>query len=263
MTFFWLKKAVAYFLMPLPFSLLLLTVGFIFTAFSRRSRRGWFFLGLGFLTLLLASHKQVGLRLLTPLEAAYPALPDLTPPHAIPAALAGCHFIVVLGGGQSDNPAFPALQSLSSSAFARAVEGARLARALPDAKLIVSGPAVAANESHADRLARAIGSLDIARDRFVKIEHARDTEDEAHAVRELVGDAPVALVTSAWHMPRAMALFRAAGVNALACPTDFQARPNADFRWDDWTFDTTGLDRTTMAVHERLGLWWLRLRGRI
>ena len=90
-----------------------------------------------------------------------------------------------------------------------------------------------------------------------------DTKHEAHATRAIVDEAPVALVTSAWHMPRAMALFRAAGVNVVPCPTDFQARPNTDFRWTDWTFDISGLDRTTFAVHEYLGLWWLRLRRKI
>jgi uncharacterized SAM-binding protein YcdF (DUF218 family) len=261
--FFWLKKVISYFLMPLQLSLLLLLLGVVWLAFRRRARVGWTLLLSGLFVLLVASEKQVGLGLLSPLEAQNPPMPDLTPPHPIPAALAACHYIVVLGGGHTDNPFLTPLQSLSPSAFGRATEAARLALALPETKLIVSGPANGAHESHAERLVKAIGEFGIARARFTKIENARDTEDEAHATRAIVGEAPVALVTSAWHMPRAMALFRAAGVNVVPCPTDFQARPNLDFRWNDWTFDISGLDRTTLAVHEYLGLWWLRLRRKI
>lgn len=261
--FFWLKKLISAFLMPLQFSLLLLTAGVLLVALRRRVRLGWWLLVSGLVVLLAASNKQVGLRLLSPLEARYPSIPDLSPPHALPPELARCRYIVVLGGGHTDNPMLPPLQSLSPSAYGRAVEAARLALALPDARLIVSGPANGDNESHAERLVKAIGEFGIARDRFIKIEHARDTEDEAHAAHAIAGAAPVALVTSAWHMPRSMALFRGAGVDALACPSDFQARPNIDFRWNDWTFDLTGLDRTTLAVHEYLGLCWLRLRGKI
>jgi len=256
---FWLKKAVSYFLMPLQLALVLMVAGFWLGRLRSRARLGRFLLFAGLVLLLLASHKQVGLRLLAPLEAAYPAILD---PARSPA-LARCQYIVVLGGGHADNAALPALQSLSGSALARITEAVRLARALPEARIIVSGPAVGDHPSHAAKLAAAAASLGVNPARFIKIETARDTEEEAAAARALVGSAPVALVTSASHMPRAAALFRAAGIDTLPCPTDFQARGNDEFRADDWTFDLTGLQRTTVAVRERLGLLWLRLRGRI
>jgi uncharacterized SAM-binding protein YcdF (DUF218 family) len=61
-------------------------------------------------------------------------------------------------------------------------------------------------------------------------------------------------------MPRAAALFRRAGVNALPCPADFTARPNEDFRFVDLTWDTASLERSTWAVRERLGMLWVKLR---
>ena len=69
-----------------------------------------------------------------------------------------------------------------------------------------------------------------------------------------------ALVTSAWHMPRAASLFRKAGVDFAPCPADFISRGNLRFRWVDLTWDSESLERSTLALHEWIGLLWLRLR---
>jgi uncharacterized SAM-binding protein YcdF (DUF218 family) len=198
-----------------------------------------------------------------PLESQYASVPELREGAAPPPELAACRYVVVLGGGHSDTPGLSATQRLSPSALGRVVEGVRLLRALPSATLIVSGPAVGNNPSHARVLAEAARSLGIGNRSVELIDTARDTEDEAAAVRRIAGDAPVALVTSAWHMPRAAALFRKAGVKALPCPADYSARPNADFRWVDLTWDTASLERSTWAVRERIGMMWARLRGKI
>jgi uncharacterized SAM-binding protein YcdF (DUF218 family) len=213
--------------------------------------------------LLLFSNKVVSTWLVRPLESRYASIPELTAGIPPPPALADCRYVVVLGGGHSDTPGLPVTHQLSPSALGRLVEGVRLLRALPNARLIVSGPGVGGNPSHASVLARAAESLGIDPRRISLIDTARDTEDEAAAVRVLVGHERIALVTSAWHLPRAAALFRTAGVETLPCPADFSARPNVDFRWVDLTWDTASLERSTWAVRERLGYLWLRLRGKI
>jgi len=170
---------------------------------------------------------------------------------------------VVLGGGQSDMRGLAATSQLSPGSLGRLVEGVRLLGQLPLGWLIVSGPAYGRNRSHAATLAQAAVSLGVDRSRILLIETALDTEDESGAVKAIVGDAPVALVTSACHMPRAAALFRAAQVNALPCPADFNARFDPEFRWVDLNWDVASLERSTLAVHERLGYFWLWLRGRL
>jgi uncharacterized SAM-binding protein YcdF (DUF218 family) len=59
-----------------------------------------------------------------------------------------------------------------------------------------------------------------------------------------------------------MALFRHAGVAAVACPADFRSHAEDAFTWDDLLWDVGGLERSTLAVHERLGYLWIWLRGR-
>jgi uncharacterized SAM-binding protein YcdF (DUF218 family) len=144
------------------------------------------------------------------------------------------------------------------------MEGVRLAQRLPATQLILTGPGIITNDlTHGAVLAQAAQSLGVTPARTELLTSARDTEEEIKALRERFGDTPVALVTSAWHMPRTMAYARKAGLNALPCPADFTARPNEQFRWNDWTCDLTGLERSTKAIYERLGTLWARLRGQI
>ena len=154
-------------------------------------------LTIGLVLLIAFSNKAVSRRLITPLEAAYPPIPELTPSSPVPAELAACRYIVVLGGGHGDMPGLPATNKLSTSGLGRLIEGVRLARALPDAMVIFSGPSDGRGEAHARVLARAAESLGLAVHRIRLIETAHDTEDEAQAVKAIAGDGKVALVTGA------------------------------------------------------------------
>jgi uncharacterized SAM-binding protein YcdF (DUF218 family) len=260
---FWAKKFVSFWLMPVPVCLVLLGAGLALLCFTRFVRLGRGLVLAGTILLLLFSNKVVSTWLVRPLESRYAPMPEMRGEVAPPAELAACQYLVVLGGGHSDTAALAPLTQLSPSARSRLVEGVRLMRVLPNTQLIVSGPPAGDNPSHASVLARAAESLGIERRRILLVETAHDTEDEADAVRQIAGPAPVGLVTSAWHMPRAAALFRKAGVTTLPCPADFSARRNRDFRWSDLTWDTASLERSTWAVRERIGYLWVWLRRKV
>jgi uncharacterized SAM-binding protein YcdF (DUF218 family) len=260
--FFWLKKLLGFWLMPLPVCLALLVVGLGLAGSARRARLGRRLLLAGVALLLLFTNKTVSVWLVRPLEARYPAIPELRADVPPPPALAACRFVLVLGSGNGHSAGLSATNQLSVSALARITEAVRLLRVLPEARLIVSGPAESNHPSHATVLARAAESLGVGPGRIVFIDQARDTEDESLAASRIISDAPFALVTSAWHMPRAIALFRRAGLAPLPCPADFTAHPNDEFHWDDLWWDTASLERSTWAVHERLGYLWIWLRGK-
>ena len=256
--FFWLKKALGFWAMPLPFCLTLLIVGLWLMRKPRRARAGRVLAITGVALLVLLSNKFVSFWLVHPLEAGYAAIPELRA-EAIPPSLAACKFVVVLGSGNGNTPGLSATNRLSPSALARITEAVRLLRALPDAKMIVSGPAEGTHPSHATVLARAAESLGIDPGRIVYIDHARDTEEESLATNRLVGDAPFALITSAWHMPRAVGCFRAAGWNVLPYPVDYRTLPR-----DQWPLlDTLGqLTLFSVAAKEWVGLIGYHLMGR-
>jgi len=116
--------------------------------------------------------------------------------------------------------------------------------------------------SHASVLAAAAVSLGVDPARIVRLDTPRDTDDEAAEVRRRFGREPFALVTSAWHMRRAMALMRHNGLNPFPCPADYQAQPPDHPRFSDYTWDSESLGRSTWAIYERIGYVWEWLRGR-
>ena len=258
---FALKKWISYFLMPLPFCLLCAAVGLILLR-TKRAKLGRRLLILSAVLMVLFTNRIFSHSLLRPLEFRYPAIPELREGAALPPALAKCRYVVVLGAGNANTPGRPALSQMSSAGLARITEGVRLLRALPEAKLVVSGPPVGNLPSHATMLARSAISLGIAPDRIVLIEQVRDTEDESIAVQKRIGREPFALVTSAFHMPRSVALFRHVGLDPVPCPTDFVAHDDGRWHWTDLLWDPESLDRSTRAVRERIGYLWIWLRGR-
>lgn len=259
--FFWLKKLLGYWVNPVPVFVILLVVAALLLRSKRRARLGRTLVTITAVLFLLLANKLVSTALVRPLETRYPAIPELTA-SALPADVAKCRYVVVLGSGNADTPGLSAFDELSVSGRARITEAVRILHALPGAQLIVSGPAVDSPISHATVLERTAISLGVDPSRIQRIEHARDTEDESLAVKRRVGDAPVMVVTSAWHMPRAMALFRAAGVPAVACPTDYCSQWDGRFHWRDLIWDVESVDRSTVAIRERVGYVWISLRGK-
>lgn len=260
---FALKKFVSYWLMPLPFCLTLLTIGVVFSWSRRRQKLGRWLVTATLGLLLVLSNKVVSTWLIQPLEYAYPSMPDFAAGEPLPAELAECRYVVVLGGGHGDTPGLNALNKLSESARARITEGVRLLRALPEARLIVSGQGAPGEPSHAQILAQCAESLGVAPDRILRLDSARDTEEETLALREIAGEARFALVTSAWHMRRAAALMRHAGLHPVPCPTDYKARPSLHPPLADYTWDLESLGRSTWAIYERIGYLWAALRGKV
>ena len=260
---FWLKKAITFCLMPFNVSLGLLVFGVLISTRKKWAGFGRMLTLCGVLLLLLASNRQVGLWLLRPLELQYQPIPELTTNDHLPTNLYACRYIVVLGGGHADTQLLPSTSKLSSYALGRITEAVRLARLLPEATIITTGPAYADLPSHAQILGSAAVSLGVDPQRFVFLENGRDTENEVIMIKAKLGEAPFALVTSAWHMPRAMALMRHAGLNPLACPTNFLTRSNDRFTWSEYLCGLDGLENSTWAIYERLGYQWARLRGLI
>lgn len=258
---FLLKKFIAAWLMPVPLCLALLAAGLVLSRGGRRPRLGRGLILAAAVLLALLSNRFVSSRLLAPLESQYPAIPEIAPGTPAPAPLAGCTIIVVLGGGHSPMKGVSATGQLSTSALARITEGARLARALPGARLVVTGPGAPGEASHGAVLAAAARSLGVDGARITVLDKGLDTEDEAHEIAALAPHERVALVTSAWHMPRAASLFRKAGVTIVPCPVDFVARVGQGISLSAFGWDSESLEKSTRAIHERMGLLWIRMRG--
>jgi uncharacterized SAM-binding protein YcdF (DUF218 family) len=192
---------------------------------------------------LLFGLAPVGMLAVEPLENRFEIPADTSPVDGI---------IVLAGAEQVDLSRFH-LQPQVNAAGDRLTTFLMLANAHPQARLVHSG----ALESQIAR--RLILGAGIESSRVVFEDRARNTCESAPATRALV--VPTAgerwlLVTSAAHLPRAVACFRAVEWDVTPYPTDFRAGSSP------WSWDVVhNLDTLNFAAHEWLGLLYYRLRG--
>ena len=243
-----IKSLVKPFVMPLPIALTLILIGAVLLKFGRR-RGGFRFAASGMILIALASWGPVAERLLRPLEQRHAPLTDV-------AALGEVAAVVVLGGGWQPKPDWPISAQLNESSAIRLFEGLRLLRALPEARLIVSG-----GSRHGDLEPIAVGYAQAAREmgvpaeRILLLDTPVDTAQEAYAVKAALGmDRPFLLVTSASHMARAMRHFETAGLAPIAAPTHFRTGRRETERLKYWIPSADQLRKTERAVYEYLGL---------
>ncbi|MCP1727922.1 uncharacterized SAM-binding protein YcdF (DUF218 family) [Natronospira proteinivora] len=240
-------------LSPLPLVMLLAMAGLVLLVLGRRRLGGGLVLS-GVLLLGLFSNEPVARLLLSPLEDRYPPLENL-------AELEGVHSVVVLGSYASDIASRPATTRLSGVASLRLMEGIRIHKALPDSELVLTGGTVFAGSPSATVMSRAALSLGVNPLRLRTFPGPENTREEARILSESLGDAPFVLVTSASHMPRAMALCEKLGLNPIPAPTVWRASSRSDPR--RFAPSSAALAMTERAIHEYLGLAWSKLQGDI
>jgi uncharacterized SAM-binding protein YcdF (DUF218 family) len=241
---------------PLGLSLLLLAWGLLLLALGRRVGAGLVVsLALGWL--YAWSTPVVSDVVRASLEGAFAN----EPVEALPSADA----IVLLGGGVDPMPADWPYADLNSGAD-RVWHAARVYHAGKAPVVVVSGGRVPGREdrvSEAEAMRALLVDLGVPADAIVLEDRALSTRENAVFVAEelqRLGAGDVLLVTSALHMPRALASFAGLGLNPQPAPTDFSDRlpPDDIVRWLP---DAQSLARSTAALREYLGLWVYRWRG--
>lgn len=87
-----------------------------------------------------------------------------------------------------------------------------------------------------------------------------DTDDQAKNLSSLLGKENFALVTSAYHMPRSLYIFRAHGISPFPALADFQTK---DLSFDLASFvpGPGGLFDSQKVIKEHVGLLWELLKG--
>ena len=241
-------------LLPPAGPLLVAAVAVCWLWLGRRARPVAATLALGSLgTLWLLSCHAVAIALTSAL------LPPLPPPVAAGALTAArTQAVVVLGGGVLDQaPEFDAPQP-SSATMARLRYGIRLARTsglpLAFAGGLGWGGRGTVSEAEAAQLsARADFGFEV---RWLD-DRSHDTRENAQRLAQLLhpeGVRRIALVSDAWHLPRATLEFRNAGFEVVAAPTRSPlpaGRPALE-----WLPSSDGLAASRSALRE-----WLALRA--
>jgi uncharacterized SAM-binding protein YcdF (DUF218 family) len=196
--------------------------------------------------------------LILPLEMRFP-VPDL----------AGKRIdgVIVLGGAVQERETLAHGPMALNDAGERVVAMADLARRFPEARVLFTGGAGIysnAPKPEGEVLREQLSVLGLTTDRVMIESRSVDTYENAILSKPLMQPKPGEiwlLVTSAWHMPRSVGIFRKAGWQVTAYPVDFRAAG-----WQDQTRGfasvSEGLRRTEVATREWLGLLVYRLTGR-
>ncbi|MFW6315365.1 MAG: YdcF family protein, partial [Desulfohalobiaceae bacterium] len=246
---FELVKLIGGLLMPVPVILILLWLGLLLMLIKMR-RLGLVLLVAGSCLFLLLSTPFLPEKLLQDLEQSSPELLD--PPEA--------NWILVLGGGARGRQDLPPASRLGESSLYRLAEGLRLAKSLPEARLVTSGGSYFAGPSSARIMASTAKSWGLDPDRIVIQDSPLNTAGEAKSMaRRMQKQERLILVTSAFHMPRAMQLFQTQGLEPVPAPTRHLVDPQRPDKHIGHQLPQSGyLEMARLALWEHLGLIWAR-----
>jgi uncharacterized SAM-binding protein YcdF (DUF218 family) len=212
------------------------------------------------LILLAAATLPLGKLLIAPLEDRFPLPPsDLPPPEGI----------IVLGGAIDDGTSQARRETVFDEGGERLTEAVVLAKRFPQARVVyTSGSSSFAGETSTEAVQarKLMSQMGIEPERVTIEDKSRNTDENARFTAAIVhpqSSQRWIIVTSAFHMPRAMGLFEKAGFHPIAYPVAFRT----EGRWREdlrLTFEPVrNLRIFEISLHEWLGLAAYWASGRI
>jgi uncharacterized SAM-binding protein YcdF (DUF218 family) len=222
-----------------------------------RSRAGLRLLLASAVATAVLAFLPVGDWLVKPLEDRFPRPELKDAPHGI----------IVLGGSEDARIALTRRVVALNEAGERIVDAAILARRFPEAKVIISGGSASLVRSlppEAEASAEVLEGLGVARTRLILETKSRNTGENARFTKDLGVVKPGErwlLVTSAWHMPRAVAAFRGVDLEIVPYPVDFRSEPSVAVAGSARSLPDS-LRKVDYVVREWVGLVGYRVTGR-
>jgi uncharacterized SAM-binding protein YcdF (DUF218 family) len=255
--FFALSKTLGIMLLPTNFLIGMGVLGAILLA-SRFASLGRKLLIASVALLAICGFSPLGNWLLYPLESRFPAW-DATrgPPDGI----------VVLGASIDADLSVAHGGAVVRSAPDRIIAAAMLALRYPNARIVFSGGSsnlISNDVREADYAGALFESLGISKARLTMERGSRNTQENAEfskAIADPKNGERWLLVTSAFHMPRSVGLFRKAGFAVEPYPVDWRVGGRSDLLMFS-NLGIDGLGRTDVAVRDWVGLAAYRMSGK-
>jgi uncharacterized SAM-binding protein YcdF (DUF218 family) len=213
---------------------------------------------LGWGLLLLCSYGPLCDRLLSPFEDRYHAFGAADSLLALDRQV---RYVTVLGGGHTSDYSLPPSGRLSASSAVRLLEGVRIQRALNGTKLLLSGGSIVDPRSNAEAMRDVALQLGVP-DSVIMLQTApTNTEGEVLSLKQHVGDAAMVVVTSASHMPRAIAMFEHFGLHPIPAPTDQLVKHRQQLDPSRLFPSVAGLQESERASYELFATIWAKITG--
>jgi len=257
MSFFFTSKLGWLLFAPVNLCLLLALAGLVAQSWAPRVGRVIALLAIA--ALMIMTFSPLGKLMLRPLEARFPV------PSREAAAPYG---IMILGGAIDDELTVKHGEVDLLEGASRLTEAALLAKRYPQARVFYTGGsayAVGGVSHEADEGRALLVGLGVEPERIGLETQSRNTDENARFSAAILKPQPGQvwwIVTSAFHIPRSMGLFRKAGFDAVAYPVDFRTYGDGrDYRAE--LFRVNELSLFDLALHEWTGLTAYYLSGKI
>jgi uncharacterized SAM-binding protein YcdF (DUF218 family) len=253
-----LSKIGGFLILPSNFLVVLIAVGLLLSLSAKWRRGGRLLTFAGFAGLVICAFSPAANWLIVPLEDRFQR----------PATLENYDGIIILGGAVDTVVTGVRGDTALTMSAERVTIAARLAKALPEAKIIHTGGQgmiVSSQATEAEGAARLFRDFGISSDRVILEDQSQNTWQNAVYAKKIVQPQPGQrwlLVTSAYHMPRSKGVFEKAGwTGVTAYPVDFRTRGPQD-RMLGFDGASKGLRRFDIAFREWVGLAVYKLLGR-
>lgn len=255
--FYYLSKIIWFFATPSNLLPSVALLGLLLALFTRFRRVPLYIATFSIITLFLCGLAPVANWVMLPLEQRFP--PHMEKEVSVDG-------IIVLGGSVMGDETMLRGQLAINDAGERIIALGDLARQYPKARIIFTGGGgtlMFGGTAEADAVKIYAETLGVLPERIEFESQSRTTRENAILTREMVNPQKSErwlLVTSAWHMPRAVGSFRKAGFDVIAYPVDFRTRGPQDVT-RTFAFVSEGLRRLDLASKEWAGLIGYRLAG--
>jgi uncharacterized SAM-binding protein YcdF (DUF218 family) len=243
------KKIVDPIFSPLFLCIIISLIGVFLLWFTKRQKTGKLLVSTSIAILLIFSYSTVSNKMISFLEYQY------TPLYNAPSSV---KWIVVLGGGHISDPKMPISSQISRESLVRLTEAIRLHREIPQSKLVLCGGKVFDKTPEAQLMYNTAIIMNVSPYNMIMESKSRDTEEQAKLIGTIVKKNRFILVTSALHMPRAIKLFRIAGLTPIPAPTDYITKKKC-LSPRDFYPAPGNLDKAERAFHEYIGIIWTKI----
>ncbi|MFG1248607.1 YdcF family protein [Xanthobacter flavus] len=256
-SFFTLSKLFWFAIAPSNALVLLGGLGLVL-ALARTRRAGMGLLAVSVIGWAVLGFSPIANYLLNPLEERFPIYRGDAPVTGV----------IILGGAEVPEVGLARGVPAFANAGERAIAFGALARKHPEARLaFIGGSGQLFSDgvaSEARMMQMTLPDLGIAPDRVEYEVNSRNTAENAEFAKEMLKPSPGErwlLVTSAFHMPRAVGCFRKAGFDVVPYPVDFRTIGPSQLN-DTFSRAASGLDVADVSVKEWVGLVAYYLSGK-
>ena len=244
---------------PIVWVVLLMVVGLPLarSGRKRRARVGWWLLLAGTTVLVLFSLDPVANLLTYSLESRYPSPP--------PESLGTLDVVAVLGSGVYPSGYLRRYPELARESWPRFYHGVRYFRESgADVIAFCGGVSRDDSEPEAEVMSAMAAYLGVPEESIVIEPESQNTMENAVGLAERLPPGEgrrIGLVTSATHMLRAKSVFETVFPRDEVVPIPVYSKYNpADRIWKRFIPGVGHLDKSTMALHEWLGILWYAVR---